>query len=477
MTSLSRSTAALLLLLLPLQIAAADDSSSSSDDTSTPVQQCEGAINDAFSRERFLYQTMLFGLKKASDEPTGAIRVADDGSVWIKTGADQWANDPTTISNDKMDEQTVKDPLASSSSSSNSSDPSHPGIFESQKATTSDLIPPLLQSFRAYQCRLAAVCEAARKALSTPASDQSSSDESSSDESSSDESSSDANTISIPGCEDIDVAPLTSCQPTPLFTLTDTATLNTYCAPLLTKLTTYDESQLLYLIHYDAASRSLRQFAGYLEPFLRLVHFPIQTPVRQASQFLQNWSRIPCFEPYCSANQPTCKVTIECKDDCGDGALGLSSLGADGNIKVCISNSVNAKEVITHELVHAKQQCQLGNSINGQSFVGTNDGEGFKTRELCCALEHAAYLAQCHIAFDDGLIDSTLYTPEECATAGSNGSCQKYGENACGTAPAGLNAQLDASGMNMDEKGNTCANLKDNAEKEINAELGNNANP
>jgi len=66
------------------------------------------------------------------------------------------------------------------------------------------------------------------------------------------------------------------------------------------ELTSYEESQLLFLTHEDAAQRTLRQFAGFLEPLLVKLRFPFLSPLQQVSNFIGEWSSVSCFLPYCA---------------------------------------------------------------------------------------------------------------------------------------------------------------------------------
>ncbi len=278
---------ALLLLLLPMQCFAASASSSSAPADGGTL--CRSSFNAALNRERFLFESILVGVQKASDERTGATRVDNKGFTWIKTENDRWVSPAVSedaISDDDMDNRTAFDALPAVEGSSSSRSAIHPGLLEAQRALTSDIIPPILQGYRGFQCRVQSVCEAVamaiRSGMGSSASPASSV------------------TVRLPGCREIELKEFSTCRPSAIMSFTDFATLADECQSLATELVRYQGSQLLFLAHQDAAHRTLRQFAGYLEPFLNSVRFPFLTPIRQVSNFFLQWTASPCFLPFCA---------------------------------------------------------------------------------------------------------------------------------------------------------------------------------
>jgi|GEM_PF-2469802 len=292
----------LIVLAVPAtHLVAASNSSSGGP---TPDYLCAQDVNAALERERFLYESVLFGRGKAKDDPPGSTRVDADGVKWIKKSSIQSGNGETygtgwvsdgydTIDDQEMDEKTYRDPVPQGNSASSNAGK---GIFQTQKASTSELIPPLLQSMRAFKCRLAAVCRSVELSLGTPADwDPSEAQELVDD---------------VEGCEPLPFKLMTSCQfqtsdgqnaanATPLLE----AIARNYCEPLVERTIAYQEAQLKFLVHEDGANRSIRQLAGYLDPLLEAVRFPLLTPLRQSSTFLNQFSRVPCFLSYCVEKQ------------------------------------------------------------------------------------------------------------------------------------------------------------------------------
>lgn len=277
---LSLSSAFLILQLLLPSLAAGASSSSGIDGLPDAAGQCRRQVNVFLQRERSLFDMRLFGVKLAQDEPEGATRMAVDGTLFLKTGKSTWASGTQMMSDEEMDRNTVRDPLPLAGQIPQN--PPYPGLLETQRALTSDLLPPLLQNFRAFQCRMASICEAAFLALRGGNGDGA------------------TVKIAVPGCREMELPTMNLCAPNPMFTYLDPVTLRSYCSPVAADLTRFEESQLRFLAHEDAAQRTLRQFAGYLEPFLNLVRFPFLQPLRQVASFLGQWSDVPCFLSHCA---------------------------------------------------------------------------------------------------------------------------------------------------------------------------------
>jgi len=270
----------LLFLALPLIALSA----STTDDATQSLERCQADIVRALNRERFLYEAVLFGVPQASEEQGGAERVDDEGNIWTKNADGQWVNaaQKDQIDDSEMDERTAADPLSPAADDSETPGV-HPGVLETQQATTSDLLPPILQSFRAFQCRIAAVCKAASQAFVAEGTDPI--------------------TVSVPGCIDQEIPSLTSCRPSPTTTFMDTIMLHanaiTFCQPIGEAMVSYQQAQLPFITHLDGAHRTLRQFAGYVEPLMSAASFPFLTPIQEAANFLKQWTRVPCFLPLC----------------------------------------------------------------------------------------------------------------------------------------------------------------------------------
>ncbi len=249
---------------------------------------CQEQIQVFLRRESFLFDARLFGLKPAAEEPEGATRITAAGDLFLKTAEDTWASGGITMGDADMDASTAHDPLPLPGVSPQ--DVPYPGILETQQALTSDLIPALTQNFRAFQCRMESICKAAGLALRGGNGEG-------------------PNVrVSVPGCREMELPKLDRCalKPTsinPTFMLDDWDSLPDYCLPVADDFVRFQESKLFFLAHEDASHRTLRQFAGYLEPFLNIVRFPFVHPFRQVASFLGQWSDVSCFLSHCAQEE------------------------------------------------------------------------------------------------------------------------------------------------------------------------------
>ncbi len=255
--------------------------------TAAPVpfgDVCIAETNARLAKEQRLFRRSLYGLQKAADEPKGATHYDTEGNAWIKNGTNQWKSqaqgfENTTWSDSQMDSQVEKDPLLPSSVS-----PFQKGIYETKGVLTSELIPPITQSFRAFQCRTQALCKSVEMSLqATPAT---------------------AGTplkVNIPGCIEMTIPTLKSCViPEGGTDALGVTSAFAYCEPVAEAMLDREEDLLKLSVSYDASYRSLLQFSGNFDDFLQLFQVDLLTPLQQATPLLKQLSRIPCFLSECS---------------------------------------------------------------------------------------------------------------------------------------------------------------------------------
>lgn len=234
----------------------------------TATDACFGDVYRLMDREQRLYRSVVFGQKKSADLSIGSTRTDQSFRVWMKTAENAWRSlaqgfEGTTWSNVLMDEQADTAPRR--------------GLLEQRQTPTSDLLPPLVQSLRALQCRLRAVC-----GLSRPQ-----------------ESADPFNplapvTMTVEGCLPVSFVPLQSCVPQTVTDLGFGA-----CDDAVTGIMER-ETQLLHLVVvYDAAYRSILQFGGAFEGFLTDVRLPLLQPLWQALRVLGSFDHLPCFLSQC----------------------------------------------------------------------------------------------------------------------------------------------------------------------------------
>lgn len=230
-------------------------------------ESCLQKTYDMMARDEREYRSVLFGQKASEDLPEGSVRFDEDGNTWMKTGKNSWKSldegfEGTTWSDRLMDERADLDERR--------------GIFETRAASTSDLIPPLLQSMRALQCKLQAICDLSLKSQKLK------------------EDETDPLTIKPDGCIEFEMEPMMECRTN---TTVDLSPSN--CLDAVDAILEREEKLLQTVVAYDAAYRSLSQFAGIFEGFLNDFRFPLIEPIWQMVRALGSLDNMPCFNGQC----------------------------------------------------------------------------------------------------------------------------------------------------------------------------------
>jgi hypothetical protein len=232
----------------------------------TMTHACFGEVYRLMDREQRLYRSVLFGQKAAEELPVGSVRTDAQFQTWMKTAENRWESlapgfEEMTWSDQLMDEQADV--------------PVRRGLMEQRRTPTSDLLPPLLQSYRALQCRLRAVCGLSR-ASRAPSDGLS------------------PLVIETDGCLAVSFRPLPQCVPASILE-SGFGSCDDAVAGIMER-----EGRLLHLlVAYDAAYRSLLQFGGAFEGFLRDVQLPLLQPLWQAVRVLGSLDNLPCFLSQC----------------------------------------------------------------------------------------------------------------------------------------------------------------------------------
>lgn len=245
-----------------------------------PAEACMAEIHGRLAYEQRLYRTVLFGQTNAERERPGATRFDQQGNAWIKNTENMWKTAArgfarAELDNDEMDVR--------------SETPNRRGIFETRRVLTSELIPPLLQSIRALRCRIATICQNVRMSVESAGLSEGS-----------------VVTVKVPGCIAFDQPPLLSCQLAPENTQDTThgdrgteGFILGYCDSIGSHLLEREMDLLRLAASYDAAYRSLLQFAGNFDQFVAEFRVSLLTPIRQAVSLLGQLHRIPCFLAQC----------------------------------------------------------------------------------------------------------------------------------------------------------------------------------
>jgi hypothetical protein len=231
----------------------------------TITSACLTETYERMAHEERMFRTVVFGQKKSADLPTGSVRFDTEYDTWLKTGGNQWkslneGNTGTTWSDRLMDEQSdIKD---------------RRGLLEMRKTPTSDIIPPLLQSMRALQCRLRAVCLAVSQSSGAKEGEK----------------------IKVQpiGCQEFELPVFAGCKAA---SVVETVPVN--CNESVDAIIRRESQLLQLVVAYDAAYRTLMQFSGIFEDFLKDFRFPLLEPLWQTVRTLGQFDNLSCFAGQC----------------------------------------------------------------------------------------------------------------------------------------------------------------------------------
>lgn len=266
----------LAFLMLPLSVGAQSASSTSSS-SAVSTAACLSDIFAEMAHQQRLHRIVLFGRSEEAAE--SEVRYDREGAAWIRTGG-VWRSrapgkDRTPKTDAEMRDLLETDPAWES--------PYRRGILSTRTHLTSELLPPVLQSMRALRCRLRSVCTGAMQSIGLPK----------------------GSTVlegSTYGCipyTEMGIGVLPNCR---LASATDNlaiAQVQKSCEEAFQALYKREERVLELLVSYDAAQRTLLQFAGGFQSFLDRFDATLLTPFRQVTQLLGQLSRVPCFLSQC----------------------------------------------------------------------------------------------------------------------------------------------------------------------------------
>lgn len=233
---------------------------------------CTADIFSTMALEQRVYRSVLFGLHRAETEPLQAVRHLRDGSVWLKTQANTWQSliNTTVLTDQQIDAGSEPDRITGMST--------RRGLFEIRHAATSELIPALTQSIRAFQCRLSAICLSVDKSRET---------------------SDPTVTVDAPGCVSMSFPRFAGCAFTEKANPALPPDITARCLDSADALINREIGLLEMLVTYDAGYRSLLQFAGAFENFANTLRFPLVRPLWEAASILGQLDRLPCFISQC----------------------------------------------------------------------------------------------------------------------------------------------------------------------------------
>lgn len=246
---------------------------------------CLQDLYRAFGREQRLSRAVIFGLPRPHDAPVTSVHYDAAGNAWVKTAQNTWRSpaddlEKDTVNDAEMVLQSEKDPLC------NDNIPEiqlscirlpRRGILETKKTPTSDLVQPIVQTIRALQCRLRAVCSVATESLHQEP---------------------DATiTVTPDGCLPMTFPVMRGCIDAPS---TIYNTLPGSCQVARQQLIAREMELLTLTASYDASYRFLVQFAGMFQEFLLQFRFPLIDPLWQMVRMFGGFNGIPCFQSECN---------------------------------------------------------------------------------------------------------------------------------------------------------------------------------
>ncbi len=257
--------------------------------TNDAVQQCLRDITGRVAQQQRIFRSVLLGRQNASLELEGATRFDDSGQAWIKTGDNRWVSGTDEIIGDSdIDSRTewegMNDPDADPAFRAN-----RLGLLNVREALTSDLLPSVIESYRAFRCRLSMVCAGLQAGPDDPS----------------------PISVQTPGCETLMMEPIRSCQfanaakdpessPLTLIAPQSQSTIRVHCGPLIEQVARDEARMVSLVVSYDASVRSIMQFAGQFDSFIDSWRSDVLTPLDQTVSLVHQLSRIPCFLAQCT---------------------------------------------------------------------------------------------------------------------------------------------------------------------------------
>ncbi len=228
----------------------------------------EDSITNAQAAQKF-----GMSVEAATSAGMGTTRVDDEGVIFIKVvipaqGINEWRTALTYQNDEDMDESAEIQWKR--------------GIFDTKRTLTSELVPYLTQSMRALQCRTVVMCEAVEQSITAEEGT--------------------VLEIDVPGCLPASRPAIAACQlgaaerPNP-----EESNMRTYCQTIADQMLEREADLLKLAVEYDAAYRTILQFAGNFDLFLQEFRWPLTFTIRSAAGIIGQLNRIPCFLSTCDA--------------------------------------------------------------------------------------------------------------------------------------------------------------------------------
>ena len=208
-----------------------------------PAEVCRNRMLVEFTDARDKERAALFGARKGSD-----------GSIYVLTGG--------------SGSREVR------------------GIFESKGRLTSELVDPVVESYRTYRCKMASICTVLQKSFREQATMPQS--------------------IDVLGCEQETLPLYNECffgddgdATKQKNTVSQIARLTGECREILDQSLVSERALLRMATAYDAGYRSMLQYAGIMDWMLEHLSDAALRPIREMVNLLGKLHTIPCFIGQC----------------------------------------------------------------------------------------------------------------------------------------------------------------------------------
>ncbi|MCK5019055.1 MAG: hypothetical protein KAS32_18485 [Candidatus Peribacteraceae bacterium] len=246
------------------------------------ADECSAEIYSMIEKEHRTFRSAIFGHKLAEDAPIGSVDYSNNGLPWYKDDLNSWRSD-----NENEAPLTNEDMNNNSEALVVFGHPRRKGILETKRMTTSELLPYIGNSLRAFQCRLANICETLSLSK-TQTSDFPI-----------------PLTVKTPSCLAIEIPSISSCHINAYGTIGDDIALFNNCENAMQQILDQEAALLTAVVRYDSAYRSLLQIAGNIDLFLESFSSPVNTTLNNVTNIVTSFSRIPCFLSSCDGSPPS----------------------------------------------------------------------------------------------------------------------------------------------------------------------------
>ena len=222
----------------------------------------------------------------------GTVRFDKEGMSWIKIEEDKWESIEEKDAEKGVETETKE--RTDDEVDNNDEMKALPamewehrkGIFETERMLSSELIPYLTQSIRAFRCRSEAMCKIAQLSVTQSEDDPQ------------------ERTVQPSGCIELKMQTLPACH----FarkdgTYPDAADTFKDCDNVVKEMVQRELDLLKLAMEYDAAYRSMLQFAGNFDLFVKELRWPLTFTIRQVAGIVGQFNRIPCFLSSCDASE------------------------------------------------------------------------------------------------------------------------------------------------------------------------------